>query len=280
MMRKTKHEEKPAGRIAEVSTVRKSSDPGRVLQQAGSSGSVCLSKDFVPLNLLATPKRTAQIIPALADYISVVGLREGDKLPGEKELCTIFGVGRRSLREAMIALQALGLLEARHGSGWYVNRFDPATSLSFLAPVLQNFSNADVEQIMHTRLLIEPEIAKHAAQNFNSDDCAELNRIFEMMKETAFDKTLSEFRPWDRRFHNLLADRCGNELLAILSSILTGVFYSILWISPHGNYERILVQHEKILNAVAAGDSVAAEQATEAHLKLAWTFLKENIHEG
>ena len=64
--------------------------------------------------------RARQVARALSDYIEAAGLGPGDRLPPERDLTQSLRVGRSSLREAVSQLQALGVLEARIGSGTYV----------------------------------------------------------------------------------------------------------------------------------------------------------------
>ncbi|MCB1376059.1 MAG: GntR family transcriptional regulator, partial [Rhodobacteraceae bacterium] len=61
--------------------------------------------------------RARQVAEALSRYIDEAGLEAGDRLPSERELMAALGIGRSSLREAVSQLQALGVLEARIGSG-------------------------------------------------------------------------------------------------------------------------------------------------------------------
>ena len=64
--------------------------------------------------------RARQVAEALSIYIEAAQLGPGDRLPTERELMQALGVGRSSIREAVSHLQALGVLEARIGSGTYI----------------------------------------------------------------------------------------------------------------------------------------------------------------
>lgn len=133
--------------------------------------------------IVETPNKTERILSALVDFISEAGLKEGDRLPPEKQLCEIFGVGTRSLREALIGLRTLGLVQSQQGTGWYVKQFNPATSLQFLSAVIKNFSHADLNEIMTTRLANEPSIAAMAAEHISDEGLAELERALTVMKK-------------------------------------------------------------------------------------------------
>ena len=60
---------------------------------------------------------------------------------------------------------------------------------------------------------------------------------------------------------------------------ITGIFYSVQWVMPQGNYGPRMEQHQKILDAVKVWDSSKAEQAMTEHLEKAWKFLEENFHQ-
>jgi GntR family transcriptional regulator, transcriptional repressor for pyruvate dehydrogenase complex len=221
------------------------------------------------LHDLDSTRKAERIVPILIKYIHESGLDPGDKLPSEKQLCEDIGVGRRALRESLICLQSVGLIQSQHGTGWFLNRFDPASSLRFLSPLLQNFSNADILQVMQTRLAIEPMIAQLATQNVSPNGLKELSQSVQDLQNTADQPVLNieDFRIHDRTFHNILALECGNIVLSMISSILTGLFYSAIWSLPQENIPIIIEQHRAILNAIQEGNSQLALTTTANHLQ-------------
>src|SRR5262245_25934589 len=74
------------------------------------------------LTPLPPADRAQQVIAALADYIEQSGLKAGERLPAERELMTALAVGRSTIREVIRHFQALGVVEARKGSGTYLLR--------------------------------------------------------------------------------------------------------------------------------------------------------------
>jgi GntR family transcriptional repressor for pyruvate dehydrogenase complex len=222
------------------------------------------------------PNKTERILSVLVDLISETGLQEGDRLPPEKELCDLFGVGTRSLREALIGLRTLGLVQSQQGTGWYVKEFKPAASLKLLSRVIQNFSHADLNQIMNTRLANEPVIAAMAAENISESGIAELQDALTVMKETSSDV---DFRFHDRKFHDILAQECGNDIMAMISSMLTGLFYVGQLLPKTGDHLRIIHQHQAIYAAIETRDSEQAEEAMRTHLQAAWEFVNRLIKE-
>lgn len=224
--------------------------------------------------LLIDSNKAERIIPALVECIDRTGLGNGDKLPTEKDLCQMLGVGNTSLREALIILRTLGIVEVRHGSGWYVGKFDPTKSLSFLAALLPKFIGANYNDIMQSRLNTEPMIARLAAQNITEKGLHQLEQTLLKMEKNADDRFMGEFGQEDKTFHDILGQECGNSIFTLQSSILTGIFYTVQWVLPQGHYGERIQQHRKIFEAIQAKDGDRAEQAMKEHLMDAWEFLK------
>src|SRR5580692_8947677 len=87
---------------------------------------------------------------------------EGEKIPAERELCNKLGVGRASLREALKALEIMGLIETRLGDGTYVCKRSDFFSRPLLWAIASG-SEADVRELIEARVLIEVELAGLAA---------------------------------------------------------------------------------------------------------------------
>jgi GntR family transcriptional regulator, transcriptional repressor for pyruvate dehydrogenase complex len=229
----------------------------------------------------APPKQPELIVNALAKYIVKSGMKPGDKLPAGRELSRILGVASCSLREALIILQTLGVIQARHGSGWYISRFDPSTSFKLLSPIIENFSGMDLDEVMQTRLTNEPVIARLAAENITPELLDALRENLEGMKEKE-DKTFwEEYRKYDKNFHTILAQASNNRMLAMLSTILSGIHFSVKWweisADQQTNYEMAIRHHQKIYDAVKNRDEQGAEKAMREHIESAWETIRRII---
>src|SRR5262245_4165139 len=112
----------------------------------------------------------------LRSYIVDHGLRPGTRLPSESDLATAAGCGRLAMREALCTLAALGLLEARVGSGWYVRRFDIATVTGVLARSL-TFHPRVLLDLLHVRQSIEADIAAALAGRLSPRELAALDDL-------------------------------------------------------------------------------------------------------
>ena len=228
-----------------------------------------------PTLIADATKRSDKVITALIEHIKKNGLKPNDKLPSQSDLCKTFGVGNTSMREALVILQALGVIRSQHGMGWYIGDFNVINSLQVIAPLIQNFSDADSDAILQTRLLLEPGIARLAAQQSTARGLQQLTHAFQRMQKTASETFLSEFREQDRIFHLTLSRECGNPVLRLLGTLLTGLFFSQVYHS--GEFEETVRHHQNILEAVLRADPQGAEKAMAEHIQWAASFfgLKE-----
>src|SRR3954468_15733751 len=116
-----------------------------------------------------------QIAARLIDLITERQLKAGDRLPPERELAATMGVSRSSLREALRALAMLGVAEMRQGDGTYLSNLQPGSLMRSVGLVLA-MSDTGLEELFEARKLVEPGLAKLAAQRITDAAAAELVR--------------------------------------------------------------------------------------------------------
>ncbi|WP_310593394.1 FadR/GntR family transcriptional regulator [Pedomonas mirosovicensis] len=187
----------------------------------------------------------------------------GTRLPGERDLAEEFSVSRPTIREAMIALEIRGMVEARHGSGIYVTAAPPALPQ---APEL----DVGAFELIEARVLFEGEAAALAATAIEEQALAELDALLRRMEEeqdspAAFDA--------DRRFHLLIAEATGNSLVRSVVEMLWNVREnSPLCVHMFAQAHREGVtprveEHRLIVDALKARDPKRAREAMRAHLR-------------
>lgn len=125
----------------------------------------------------------------------------GSRLPGERELAEQFGVSRVTVREAEIALQALGHLRIKTGSGAYV--LSPAEAED------QGLPNVSAFELTEARLLFESEAAALTAQNISNETLERLEELVEIMSNDDPQKKEASQQA-DREFHLTIATASGN----------------------------------------------------------------------
>ncbi|NLE29029.1 MAG: FadR family transcriptional regulator [Phycisphaerae bacterium] len=216
-----------------------------------------------------------KICGALAEYISESGLSAGAKLESESRLAERFGVSRLALREALVRVKALGLIEARHGSGWYVRQFKPADSFRQLSPLLRHFTGADLEQIMEVRMVIEPMVASKAAGGISEEGLGRLGESVSGMVEAVEDRR--RFIEHDMAYHSILAEECGNKILTILCAMLTDLSRQAQWAYRDSVEDRMrsVAYHRALLEKIESRDAEGARRTMEEHIRDVGTRLVE-----
>ncbi len=220
------------------------------------------------------PNRTDLTILAVIEYISDNKIQCGDKLPTERELCSILGVGTRAMREALMSLKALGVLRPQHGTGWYVEQFNPVKSLSFLTKLIENFGKSDLDEVMEARMIIEPMIVRKAAQKLSPSARKQLKRVFETMKGTTHNP--AQFRMADLQFHNVLANECNNSVLSMQCTMLNSLYRFVQIDSSPDKLEVGVKEHQAIFDAVMSNNPQQAEEAMRKHLASAYEYYTDN----
>ena len=204
---------------------------------------------------------------------------EGSRLPGDAELTAQFGVSRPVLRESVKTLVAKGLLTTKARVGTVVrehgawNMFDADVLAWHLdAGIDKRFLN-DLAEI---RLAVEPRAAMLAAAQRSDEDVAELRRSMERMRLEASDSV--GFADADLALHVAVARASGNLFMRSIGHVIEAALRaSFLLSAPVEPEDRdtVLLWHQKIVDAIAAGD---AETASEAMVYVIHNGMRR--HEG
>ena len=216
--------------------------------------------------------QTDVVIEGIKGMLTRGELSPGSRLPVEKDLATILGVSRGSLREGVRALATLGVLETRQGDGTYVTALDPRTLLSplgFLADLQQPAHAAD---LLAVRRVLENESVALAATRLTDEQLAELDAILRAVDgilESEPDMDLEAFIHADTEFHRLIARASGNPPLAAIIDTLVGrTFRARLWraISHRGSVRETQAEHRAILDELMRHDPERARIRMAVHL--------------
>lgn len=193
-------------------------------------------------------------------------LKRDDQLPSERELSETFKVSRATVREAIIALEAMMLVDRRQGNGTYVIASSEETLVHPLAAALFHEKD-DLIDIFSIRKIIEPGIAQLAAENARPEEISELEQILkEQEKEVA--RGADPFRN-DTHFHHLLARMARNRVLERLFLALIDLLSETRGKSTQteDRKQKSLHGHRNILFSIKDGDGVAARKAMRRHLE-------------
>ena len=206
----------------------------------------------------------------LLEQIVAGVLTPGDKLPTEYELSRAFSVSRPVVRQALVRLQADGLVESRRGSGTFLLRAPSGEIKRFVQPA--DFSS--YLRCFEIRIALEPEAARLAALRRTSDD---LSRIRKACRDlgTAISAGAAA-QKHDLAFHKSVAMATGNELflsqIESLDKELEGYMSVSLGLTGLGSAERkhiVLQEHTQIAEAIASRDPEVASTYMRFHLSQA-----------
>ncbi|MBX6772318.1 MAG: FadR family transcriptional regulator [Chloroflexi bacterium] len=152
----------------------------------------------------------------LKQYILQRGLRPGDRLPTEEQLAREVGVSRNAVREALRALESIGLVEARRGAGRFVRQFSFDTILDHLGYAIY-FDNHSFDELLEVRGELEIAFIGRAVPLLTADDLAAIHAIARSMQQKA--RAGQPYLPEDTAFHARIFARLGNQLLLRLLDV-------------------------------------------------------------
>lgn len=240
----------------------------------------------MPIKKLENPRIYRQIADQLKQLIDNNEFPPGSRLPAERELASQLQVSRASVREALIALEVIGLVDVRVGNGVIVRQQPDVPSRE---PVMSQagrnqWTDVDDElnieldftaelppfSLLQTRRLIEPETAALAARNASDEELAAIRQAYE--QNCRDNRQGSATHPGDRLFHIRIAQASGNPAYAFIIAHLLGHRYGTMFRSLQQHYtpqdmpHRSESEHLEILTALEARDSRAAKKAMKEHL--------------
>lgn len=187
------------------------------------------------------------------------------KLPAERELSEILGVSRGDLRKALAALEAEGQLWRHVGKGTFTG--SRAIEVMSLAEIDRQTNPAEV---MRTRLLIEPIIAREAALNATSLNIDALRRCVRRTHQAA---TWRQYETADNELHRCIAEASGNRLLLALFDALNAIRRAVVWGMLRSNTDRppsdhhSFAEHDRIIEAIERRDIEGAGREMYGHLR-------------
>lgn len=204
----------------------------------------------------------------------------GEKLPPERVMADELRVSRPTLRQALALLQSLGVLSVRHGSGSYVNDPQTVDMPESLRAEVYGLDMDSLGDLLVARETIEVASAEIAATKISADQLAEMRQLHEVMTEHLFDT--APFVDANARFHRLIAEASGNQYFIEASQTLTERLrlYMVATTYVAHRHEQTHAQHQKIIDALAAGDPKLAVRAMRNHLRSVEKQSKAKTHHG
>ena len=209
---------------------------------------------------------TADIYRKLVSHIIRGVWRPGERIPSERQLGQILGVGRASLREALKALEIMGMIETRLGDGTYVCQRSEFLSRPLLWAITSS-SETDAHELVEARKLIETEMAGLAAERATAEDLKQIGIHLDQMERSL--ESQSSFLQSDIEFHLAVGQAAHNTILMNALHLIRNLLQE--WIGSTLQLEGValiaLEHHKAIFLAVAKKNVPAARAAMATHLQ-------------
>lgn len=222
-------------------------------------------------NRSAMPTRAyVDVAELLLGRLRAAQYAPGTRLPSERQLAEELGVSRPTLREALAALELMGVVDTHLGAGTYVRELTDADGDVKKADAP---SDASPSEVLEVRLLIEPGTARLAAANWERQSLAAIARPLRNLERAAEADSAAHPTNEDRQFHTAIARATGNAVLIGLLAPLWAAMSQSLWrtLKERGwtaqHTRAVAVEHREIYEAIRSRDGDLASFMMEKHIR-------------
>lgn len=220
------------------------------------------------LGALPTTTAVSGVAKRLLESFTDGTVTPGERLPSERELASALGIGRSAVREALAALEILGIVSVRPGSGTYL-RGSASELLSETLDWGLMLSAERTAELIDLRAELECTVARRAAETADELLVSALAEKLDAM-QSALEQPKRAIDA-DLGFHRLLDDAAGNPVLADLLRSVRALLrvWTERGMDDPADARAALDEHRAVLEAVTARDGVAAERAMRRHMSTA-----------
>lgn len=214
--------------------------------------------------VLQTGDRTGALTQVRA-YLAQQQLPANSRLPPERELGSILGVSRGDLRKALAILENEGEVWRHVGKGTFIGT-KPFDNLSTISAISAQTSPSEV---MRTRILIEPVIAREAALHATADDITEMRAC---LKASYHARSWRHYENWDNKLHTAIARAARNTLLLAMFDTMNTVRRAVVWgrlrpaQSKPPRDHHSFAEHNTVVEAIEERDLNTAADRMRRHL--------------
>jgi GntR family transcriptional repressor for pyruvate dehydrogenase complex len=191
----------------------------------------------------------------------------GDRLPSIMEMARSFGVGHPTVREALTKLEAVGVVEIRHGSGVFVSRDDDGVLLLATPGYSPVVTRKLLQDLIRSRMPLEMQSVAEAVEHLTARHLKEMRRILTMAGQHLADDTVLHTVNMD--FHRQIAVASGNTVLLQLLDVLRELFQreQLMILDIFGSREQDHQGHLAILDALERRNASLAVERMRRHLQ-------------
>jgi GntR family transcriptional repressor for pyruvate dehydrogenase complex len=220
------------------------------------------------LGSLPSGSAVSAVAKRMLDLFTTGDIAPGTRLPPERELAATLSIGRSTVREALAALEILGIVDIRSGSGTYLR----GNSSELLPETLSwglMLGEPKTRELIELRGKLEVAATELAAERITEVSLGRLRSLVNQMEESITDRT--KFIEADLKFHLEIARAADNEVLLNLLQSIRSLLR--IWVERglqgDGDAQSALDEHQRVYEALASGDAQAARLSMQHHMDTA-----------
>lgn len=217
----------------------------------------------MPIQTIDSDRLYRKIARQLSELIASGEFKQGQRLPGERDLALQMGVSRPSVREALIALEIEGKVDVRVGAGVFVAA--PKANV-----VLSGQHGEGPFELIDARMIVEGETAALAAGEASAEEVEEIRAAVNELSRCQAEGLPTDSS--DRAFHLAIARGTHNGPLTTVVELLWDQGRGAMWSQMEKHFQTpalraaTLRDHRAILEAIAGKNPVEARAAMRKHL--------------
>jgi len=223
-------------------------------------------------------KKSIVIFKQIIQDIKTQKLNGGDVLPSESELSKIYDVGRGSIREALHALEALGIVKKQAGIGTVLENFS-LESIFNPAGLLFELDYNNLVQVLEFREIFEEIVVKMLPGKIIEKDIENLEEILALTQFYYDRKNTIKFSEFDYKFHQALAESTHNIVIVSMFNMIFPFLKYILsqTVNIPENLIDTLNEHAEILELIKTNQIEATGKIIKRHIVRVKDFLKKSM---
>ena len=220
----------------------------------------------------------SQILEQVKHNIHIGTLKRGDRLPSERQWAEQMGVSRAAVREAIRAMEMIGLIQCHQGEGNFISKNIDGTLTEPLTLVFW-LAECDAIEVHSLRRAIEIEGARRAASNMLEEDFKRLEGLCDQIEKTTSEE--EAVKP-DMEFHRCITQWSQNPMLyEVLNAANTLMVERIsknrmLIFDKEKDFRRVNQQHRNIISGLRTHDPEKARDAMAKHMDYIEAFIVES----
>ena len=227
------------------------------------------------INIVETSLST-HIADRLIEHIKTSGLKPGDRMPSEAELCTILNVSRSTMREAIKILVSRNILVINRGVGTFISSTPGVTEDPLGLDFVEDKAQLILD-LLQFRNIIEPALVRLAAQKATEGEIEAL-----CMYEDNIEKAYREGNDTtedDIQFHITIARCSHNHVVELVFPILMKTIPAVNQYTRKTLMEGTIADHRSIIQAIKDRNGELAEAIMKQHLKRNTEYISKKMTE-